>query len=423
MSFGVWTDDRARRFLRDMFDAAVASANPAQVLARHLPPRPQGRCVVVGAGKAAGSMAAAVEAAWPDVSLSGVVVAPVGYGVRLQRIRMLEAGHPIPDANSEAAAREMLAAVGGLGPDDLVLALISGGGSSTLTLPAPGLTLADKQAVNRLLLASGLDIRTMNTVRKRLSAIKGGKLALAAAPAKVVTLGVSDIPGDDPTAIASGPTMPDHGAEVDLSDVVERLGAGLPPNVVRRLLAPGTPAGPMAVDFRLITTPALALAAAAHIAEQHGVRPVILGDNLEGESRDLGAQMADVARRAVDRPTVLLSGGETSVTLSGGGAPGQGGRNTEFLLALVSGLGGLAGVWALACDTDGADGASEAAGAVAGPDTLRRAAAIGLEAAGHLDDHDSGGFFGALGDLVQTGPTLTNVNDFRAILITPPGRP
>jgi hydroxypyruvate reductase len=416
-----WTDARARAALRVLFDAAVASADPARVLAAHLPEPPEGRCVVVGAGKAAASMAAAVEAAWPDVPLSGVVVTPYGYGMATQRITVREAAHPVPDANSEAAAREILAAVAGLTPQDLVLVLISGGGSSVLALPVDGLTLADKQAVNRMLLASGLDIRTMNSVRRRLSAIKGGKLALAAAPARIVTLGISDIPGDDVAAIASGPSVPDPNAATDLSDVVLALGPMLPEAATRRLLEPCGAAASFPFDFRLIGTPAIALKAAAAAAIEEGLVPVVLGDDIEGESWQVGVSMAELARRPVTRPTVLLSGGETTVTLTGSRV-GRGGRNTEFLLSLIADLKGHAGIWGLAADTDGEDGASGgAAGALAGPDTLARASAAGLDPAAHLADHDSGSFFAGLDDLLRTGPTRTNVNDFRAILILPQG--
>jgi hydroxypyruvate reductase len=415
-----WTDARAREALRAMFDAAVASADPARVLAAHLPPPPLGRCVVVGAGKAAAAMAAAVEAAWPDVPLSGVVVTPYGCGMPTQRITVRESSHPVPDANGEAAAREILASVAGLGPDDLVLALISGGGSAVMALPAEGLTLADKQAVTRALLASGLDIRTMNAVRRRLSGIKGGRLAAAAAPARVVTLAISDIPGDDPAAIASGPTVADPDGAADLSGVVRTLGASLPEAAARRLLAPSdAPASDIDPDFRLIAAPAAALDAAAAVARAEGLDVSIIGDDLEGESRILGVEMAAGAIRPVSRPVVLLSGGETTVTLDGGRG-GRGGRNTEFLLSLILALQDAPHVWALAADTDGEDGASGgAAGAVAGPDTLRRGRAAGLDAAASLEAHDSCSFFDALGDLVITGPTRTNVNDFRAILVLP----
>jgi len=414
-----WTDQTARDALRHLFDVAVASADPARVLAQHLPPKPQGRCIVVGAGKAAASMAAAVDAAWPDVNLSGIVVVPYGYGMPAGRIMVREAAHPVPDAASEAAAREILAAVVGLLPEDLVLVLISGGGSSVMALPAPGITLADKQKVSRLLLASGLDIRTMNVVRRRLSAIKGGKLLAAAHPARVVTLGISDIPGDDMAAIASGPSIPDPTADMDLRHVVALLGDQLPAAVSARLLT----VEPTILfsgdhDARLIGTPAAALDAAADAARALGLHPILLGDDLEGESQALGQEMAALVRRGVPTPTVLLSGGETTVTLAGK-TPGRGGRNTEFALALACSIEGRPDVWALAGDTDGEDGASKAAGALIAPDTIDRCAAIGLDAHTYLAAHDSGTLFATIGDLLVTGPTCTNVNDFRAVLVLP----
>ena len=412
-------DSRARALLRRMFDAAVGAADPRTMLADYLPPPPSGRCVVVGAGKAAGSMAAAVEAAWPDVDLSGVVVAPYGYGLDCPRIKVREAAHPVPDASSVLAAEEILAAVQGLGPDDLVLALISGGGSAVMCLPAPGLSLEDKRITNRLLLNSGLDIRTMNAVRRRLSAIKGGKLAAAAGPARVVTLAISDIPGDDAAAIASGPTAAVPDLDFDMAAVIARLGPTLPANVAELLARPeaATPSA-AAREITLIATPAAALDAAVEVARACGITPVLLGDDLEGESRAVAIEMAERARRS-SAPTVLISGGETTVTIAGGPA-GRGGRNTEFTLALACDLAGQANVWALAGDTDGEDGANlGAAGAIATPDTLARARAAGLDAQAFLDGHDSGSFFEQLGDLVITGPTLTNVNDFRAIFIAP----
>lgn len=415
-----WSNENARTFLRGLFNVAIDSADPGNVLSAHLPERPIGRCVVVGAGKAAGSMAQAVEAAWADVNLSGVVVAPYGYATSAGRIRVLEAGHPVPDAASEQAARAILGSVAGLTADDLVLALISGGGSAAMALPAAGLTLAEKQETTRVLLKSGLDIRTMNVVRRRLSGIKGGRLAAAAAPARVVTLGISDIPGDDPAAIASGPTMPDHDADFDMTPVLARVGHLLPPAVKARLAMPGDASlASGTVDFRMIATPGKALAAAAAAARDGGVEAVILGDDLEGEAAELGAEMAALALKAIDRPTVFLSGGETTVTI-GEAAAGRGGRNTEFLLALAAALNGAAGVWAIAGDTDGEDGATGGvAGAIIDPDTIARGRALGMDMATYLARHDSGGFFERIGDLVVTGPTRTNVNDFRAILVVP----
>lgn len=411
---------RARELLSRLFDTAVASADPLKVLAAKLPSPPKGRCVVVGAGKAAAAMAKAVEAAWPEVELSGTVVTPYGYGMATDRIAIREAAHPVPDAASEAAAREILAAVDGLSPDDLVLALISGGGSAVMALPVAGLSMADKQTTNRLLLASGLDIRTMNAVRKRLSAIKGGKLAAAAAPAAVLTLGISDIPGDDPRSIASGPTIPDADAPIDLEPVIARLGDRLPPSVASLLRAPTKQmAMPAKHDFRMIATPGHALQAAAAVAQTAGLKAIILGDDIEGEARDVAAQIAGLALRGVTEPTVFLSGGETTVTI-GDGVVGRGGRNTEFQLALAKRLDGAPNVWAIAGDTDGEDGsAGGSAGAFVDPTSLARARHCGLDLEECLRDHDSGRFFDVLGDLLITGPTRTNVNDFRAMIVLP----
>jgi len=417
---GGWRDGDARALLRCMFQAAVTAADPVRVLAPHLPERPLGRCVVVGAGKAAGSMAVAVESAWADVDLRGAVVAPYGYGRLTRRIAMREAAHPVPDDNSGAAAREMLDLVSGLGPDDLVLALISGGGSSVLSLPVAGISPEQKRTVNRVLLASGLDIRTMNAVRRRLSAIKGGKLAAAAVPARVVTLAISDIPGDDVAAIASGPTIPDPDWSRDLSAVADRLRGELPDQVLARLRVPQeAPLTVTRADARMIATPATCLRAAADVARAAGVEVRLLGDDLEGESSDLGREAARLASGPVTRPTVLLSGGETTVTLAGGPV-GRGGRNTEYALALAVALDGRAGVWALAADTDGEDGASGGgAGALVTPETLVRARAADFDPVRTLEEHDSGSLFAATGDLLVTGPTYTNVNDFRAVLVVP----
>lgn len=412
----------AEDLLRLMLSTAVEAANPQKILAKFLPPKPSGRCIVVGAGKAAASMAAAVEEAWPDVLLSGIVTVPYGYGLACDRIAVREAGHPVPDENSVSAATDILSSVSGLTAADLVLALISGGGSAAMCLPAPGISLKDKQTTNRLLLSSGLDIRTMNAVRRRLSGIKGGKLAFAAQPARMVTLGVSDIPGDDPTAIASGPTTSDPTSQIDLNSVVDRLGSNLPASVAAILRQSGQVVDTSnASDFRLIATPARSLEAAAAVAKANGVSAIILGDGIEGESRDVAAWMAAQVRGAVG-PTVFISGGETTVTI-GGDKPGRGGRNTEFALALACELDGLSGVWALAADTDGEDGANlGAAGAVIGPETIERARGLNLDPRSFLSSHDSGSFFSLLGDLVKTGPTRTNVNDFRAILVLPLAR-
>ncbi|WP_347138669.1 glycerate kinase [Paracoccus sp. SSK6] len=403
-----------------LFGAAVDSADPAKTVARHLPERPRGRVVVVGAGKSAAAMARAIEAEWPDVT--GVVVTRYDHAVPTQNIEVIEASHPVPDQAGADAAQRILAAVRGLGPDDLVLALISGGGSALMTAPALGLTLADKMQVNRLLLASGAPIGVMNRVRRRLSAVKGGRLALAAAPAKVVTLAISDVPGDDPLAIASGPTVHDPDAAADLSDVARMLGPDLPEAARRLLLTTPEPLPPFPADYRLISTPLMALEAAANLARSEGVTPLILGDAIEGEAAAAGQVMAGIARSAalhglpVKGPAVLLSGGETTVTI-GSAKPGKGGRNTEFLLALAVALDGQPGIHALSGDTDGIDGTEDAAGAIIAPDTLARARAAGLDPRAVLAAHDSCSLFDRIGDLVKTGPTLTNVNDFRAILV------
>ena len=421
-----WMDSTARAALRAIFDASVAAADPRVVLAGHLPAKPAGRCVVVGAGKSAAVMAAALEDAWPDVELSGVVVTRYGHAVPTRHIRVIEASHPVPDANSEMGARAVLAAVQGLGPDDLVLALISGGGSALMALPAEGLSLADKQAVNRALLASGATISEMNAVRKHLSAIKGGRLAAAAAPARVVTLAISDVPGDDPAVIASGPTVPDPTSYADARALVARYGIA-PSAAVTARLAAGADETPKPgslphASFGLIATPAMALRAAADKARALGLTPLILGDALEGESREMGTLMAGIARSVrshglpLGAPALLLSGGETTVTI-GRGPAGRGGRNTEFLLGLAIALNGDAGIWAAAGDTDGIDGTEDAAGALVAPDTLARARASGLDPRAVLSAHDSYGLFDAIGDLIRTGPTLTNVNDIRAILV------
>jgi hydroxypyruvate reductase len=425
---GQWDDARARAALRSLFDAAVAAADPRRVLAAHLPPKPASRrCVVVGAGKSAAVMAAALEAAWPDVELTGTVVTRYEHAVPTARIEVIEASHPVPDVNSERGARRLLERVQGLGPDDLVLALISGGGSALLALPAPGLTLADKQAVNRALLHSGATITEMNTVRKHLSAIKGGRLAAAAAPARVVTLAISDVPGDDPAVIASGPTVPDPTTFATARGLLARYGIDPSPQVAARLALgeadetpkPGSILPP---DYRMIATPMMALKSVASAARGLGLQPLILGDALEGESKEMGTAMAGIARSArlhgepLASPCVLLSGGETTVTI-GNVKPGRGGRNTEFLLGLAIALKGEAGIWAVAGDTDGIDGTEDAAGALVAPDTIVRAKTAGLDPQAVLAAHDSYGLFDALGDLIRTGPTLTNVNDVRAILI------
>ena len=415
-----------RDLLRRLFDAAIASAMPGLCVPPHLPEPPRGRTVVIGAGKASAAMARAVEDHWPG-PLEGLVITRYGHQVPTRHIEIVEAAHPVPDLAGREAAERVLGLVRGLGPDDLVLCLISGGGSALMTLPAPGLTLQDKQAINRALLRSGANIGEMNCVRKHLSAIKGGRLAAAAAPARVVTLTLSDVPGDDPAVIASGPTVPDRTTFADALAILRKYDIREPAAVLAHLHAaadetpkPGDPRLAR-TETRMIATPQKALEAAAAVARAAGVTPMILGDALEGESRDVALVHAGIARQVLRHgqplpaPCVLLSGGETTVTVRG---QGRGGRNVEFLLALAVGLDGTPGVHALAGDTDGIDGAEEVAGAVVTPDTLARARAAGLDAKAALADNDGHGFFQALGDGVVTGPTLTNVNDFRAILVT-----
>ena len=422
-----WNDTSARAALRDLFDTAVAAADPRTVLARHLPPKPvSGRCIVVGGGKSAAVMAAALEDAWPDVALEGTVVTRYGHAVPTRRIEVIEASHPVPDANSERGAKRLLERVQGLTRDDLVIALMSGGASALLAAPVPGLTLADKQAINRALLVCGANITEMNAVRKHLSAIKGGRLAAAAAPARVVTLAISDVPGDDPAVIGSGPTVPDATTFEQARALIARYGITPPPAVAARLARDDDetpkPGSLTNIDFRMIATPMMALDAMAAKAHTLGLTPMILGDALEGEAEQMGIVLAGIARsiqthgQPVTRPAVLLSGGETTVTMTGKSS-GAGGRNTTFLLGLAIALDGAAGIWATAGDTDGIDGMDDIAGALLAPDTLARARAAGMDARAMLAGHDSHGFFGALNDLIVTGPTLTNVNDIRAVLI------
>jgi glycerate-2-kinase len=429
-----WTDAGARAALRQLFDAALAAADPLTCLAPHLPAPPiQGRTIVVGCGKASAKMAAAVEAAWPDRALEGLVIAPHGADLpdppaHRRRIAVRFGSHPVPDAQGAAAARAMLDAVRGLTPDDLVLALISGGGSALSTLPAPGLTLDDLIAVNRELLRSGAPIGAMNCIRKHLSGFSGGRLAAAAHPARVVTLAISDVPGDDPAVIASGPTVADPTTFAEARALAAQYGMILPQAVAQHLAAaaeetpkPGDPrlAG---AEYRLVATPLMALEAMAREARALGLAPLILGDALEGEAKELGIALAGIARSAATHghplapPCVILSGGETTVTL-GDGASGRGGRSTTCALGMALALNGLPGAWALCADTDGIDGNSDAAGAIATPDTLMRAAQLRIDPRAMLAAHDSEGVFRALGDLLMTGPTLTNVNDVRAILL------
>ena len=420
------SDSDPGALLRRLFDAALAAADPAKAVPPCLPDPPKGRTLVVGAGKAAGAMARAVEDHWKG-ELTGLVVTRYGHAVTCDRIEVVEAAHPVPDQAGLDAARRILEMVQGLGPDDLVLCLISGGGSALLSLPAPGITLEQKQAVNKALLRSGAAIDEMNCLRKHLSAIKGGRLAAAAAPAKLVSLLISDVPGDDPAVIASGPTVADPTSFADALAILDKYGIDAPA-AVRAHLEKAAEETPKPGDPRLahcetrmIARPQDSLEAAAAVARAAGVTPVILGDSLEGEAREVAQVMAGIARQVARfgqpaaAPCVLLSGGETTVTLRG---RGRGGRNAEFLLALTVALEGAPGIHAIACDTDGIDGSEDNAGALCGPDSLKRAAAARLDAKALLADNDGYGFFSGLGDLVVTGPTLTNVNDFRAVLVT-----
>ena len=410
--------DDPRVLLRRLLDAALASAQPAQCLPSHLSEPPAGRTVVVGAGKAAATMARAVEDHWA-APLEGLVVTRYGHRVPTRAIEVVEAAHPVPDAGGREAASRILALAEGLGADDLALCLISGGGSALLTLPAPGIALADKQAVTGALLRSGAAIDEINCVRKHLSAIKGGRLGAACHPARVVSLLISDVPGDDPAVIGSGPTVPDPTTFADALAVLQKYGIAEPAAVIRHLErgAEETPkeGDPRlaAAETRMVATPAMALAAAAEAARAAGYEPAILGDALEGEARELAREHAGIARDAAPG-TVLLSGGEATVTVTG---EGRGGPNTEYALALASALGGAPGIFAIACDTDGIDGTEDNAGALVTPDTLTRARAAGEDATARLAANDAYGFFAGIGDLVMTGPTLTNVNDFRAILV------
>lgn len=411
--------------LRMMFDAAIAAADPARCLPSHLPQACEGKLVVVGAGKASAAMAQALEHHWPG-ALEGLVATRYGHGVPCERIEIVEAAHPVPDAAGATAAARILERVEALGAGDKVVALISGGGSALLAAPAAGVGLAEKREITSALLKSGASISEMNCVRKHLSAVKGGRLAAAAWPAPVLTLAISDVPGDDPAVIASGPTVADPSTCAEALAVLDRYRIDIAPGL-RACLESGELETPKPGDphlagstFRLVASPWQMLQAAAEVARAAGVTPLILGDAIEGEAREVAKVMAGMAISCaahgvpVRPPCVLLSGGETTVTLHGGG---RGGRNTEFLLALSLALGGVPGIHALAADTDGIDGSEDNAGGFVTPDTLARACAVGINARQRLDDNDAWGFFAALGDLLVTGPTRTNVNDFRAILI------
>ena len=420
----------AREILRALFDAAVAAADPFEAIARRIPAPVAGRTVVVGAGKASAAMARGFETAWSG-RLEGLVVTRYGHRVPCDQVEIVEAAHPVPDAAGQRVASCMLELARSLGPEDQLVFLASGGGSALLSLPAPGLTLADKQEVTHGLLKSGATITEINTVRKHLSAIKGGRLAAAAAPARIVTLAISDVPGDDPAVIASGPTVPDPTTFADARVVLEKYRIAAPKAVVSHLSAgiketpkPGDPVFERA-KFDLVASPQGSLQTAAAVAMRREIVPIVLSDRIEGEARQVGLVHAGIALQIragkfrvgecfVSPPAVLLSGGETTVTVTG---KGRGGRNVEFLLALTLALNGADGIAALACDTDGIDGTEENAGAMVFPDSLTRAAAHGVLATNALAENDGYGFFAALGDLVVTGPTLTNVNDFRAVLV------
>lgn len=415
----------ARTLLRRMFAAAVRAAQPAHAISRHLPAVPSGCTVVIGAGKASAEMAHAFEDAWSR-PVSGVVVTRYGHGVACRAIEVIEAAHPVPDAAGMAAAHRVLETVAGLTANDRVVALISGGGSALLPLPLPGIALSDKQDLARSLLASGATISEINCVRRHLSAIKGGRLAAACHPAAVTTLAISDVPGDDPVDIASGPTVADPTTCDDARAVLARYRIDVP-EAIRAALSrpdaesvkPGDPRLSRAT-YRLIATPQMALEAAANVARDAQIAPMILGDGIEGEAREVGRVMAAIARQVVLHgqplapPCVLLSGGETTVTVRGNG---RGGRNVEYLLSLAIALQGNARVHALAADTDGVDGQEEVAGALIAPDTLARSRTLGFAPTSVLDDNDAHTLFAALGDGIVTGPTRTNVNDFRAVLI------
>ena len=415
----------AGHLLREALDAAVDAARPERCVPQALPRRPGGRTVVVGAGKAAAAMARAVETHW-DGELCGTVITAQGHGVACERIEVIESAHPVPAEIGLRATGRVLTRVQGLGTDDLVLCLLSGGGSALLPLPAPGLSLGDKQALTRSLLRCGATIGEINTVRRHLSSIKGGRLGVACHPARLVTLAISDVPGDDPVDIASGPTVADPTTCANALAVLDRYRIALPAAARAALLSgewesvkPGDPRLTRA-ELSIVARPQASLEAAARVALEQGVRPVVLSDRLEGEARQVGSEMAALAHRVIAQgepcrpPCLLLSGGETTVTVSGRGC---GGRNVEFLLAFGIALGAGPRVHALAADTDGVDGMIPTAGAIWRPDTLSRAAALGMDPRRCLDDNDAHTFFAALGDSVVTGPTLTNVNDFRAVLI------
>ncbi|RWN01708.1 MAG: glycerate kinase [Mesorhizobium sp.] len=419
------TEIDPKTFLAAIFNAAVAAADPQRTIRDHLPAMPKGRTIVIGAGKGSAQMAAAFEKVW-DGPIEGLVVTRYGYGATCQRIEIIEAAHPVPDAAGLEASRRLLEKVQGLTADDLVVALISGGGSALLPSPAEGLTLADEIAVNEALLASGAPIAAMNTIRKHVSTIKGGRLAAAAYPAKVVSLVVSDIPGDNPALVASGPTVPDSGNRQEALASIAAYGMKLPASVMAHINSPAADA-PRVDDPRfsrnevhLIASAGVSLEAAAAEARRHGIEAVILSDSIEGEAREVGGVHAAIAREVATRnrpfrkPVLILSGGETTVTVR---AKGKGGRNSEFLLAFALGISGMDGIHALAADTDGIDGSEDNAGAFADGSTVSRMRAAGVDAKAMLAGNNAWTAFNAVGDLFVPGPTGTNVNDLRAILI------
>lgn len=415
----------SRAFLISIFEAAVAAADPQRTIRDYLPAKPKGRTVVIGAGKGSAQMAAAFEKAW-DGPLEGLVVTRYGFAAPCERIEIIEAAHPVPDEAGLTASRRLLETVSGLTSDDLVIALISGGGSALLPSPAPGLSLVDEIAVNEALLASGAPIAAMNTIRKHVSTIKGGRLAAAAHPAKVVTLVVSDIPGDDPALVASGPTIPGEGTRAEALDFIRAYGVKLPEAVMTHLNSPDADA-PAPDDKRfagnevhLIASAAVSLEASVAAAKRQDVEAVILSDSIEGEAREVGSVHAALARevaarnRPFHKPVLILSGGETTVTVR---ANGKGGRNSEFLLSFALGIDGIEGIQALAADTDGVDGSEDNAGAFADGSSIQRMRTAGVDAKAHLAGNDAWTAFEAVGDLFAPGPTGTNVNDLRAILV------
>jgi len=414
-----------RRLLEELFEASVKAADPLHCLSPFLPEKPVGRTLVIGAGKAAASMAKAVENAW-EGEIEGLVVTRYDHGLELDHIEVIEAAHPVPDGAGMEAARRIYDLASSAGEGDLVLCLMSGGASALLSLPGGSLELADKQSINKALLKSGANITEMNCVRKHLSAIKGGRLALAAYPAKVITLGISDIPGDDPATIGSGPSLGDETSVQEAIAILQKYNIDVPEQVSAHLASaaaetPSPDDDRLAENtFHMIATPQISLVAAAELAKSKNITPIILGDSIEGEAREVAIVMAGIARQVANHhqpaapPCVLLSGGETTVTVKGSG---RGGRNAEFLLSLVNELKGISGIYALACDTDGIDGSENNAGAYCGPETYHRAHEIAVDIAAHLDRNDGYGFFEAVEGLIFTGPTRTNVNDFRAILI------